>query len=292
MREQLQLYVLVTAVILVGCSAEEDRIPSNENEYYSNLDTGTGPAVGDDGSMNGSDTVIASPDASTVNPVDPGSTDAGSVPPGNGSGMGQDMDSGRNSTGIDSGTSTGYDGGQTTPIDAGITAPDGNVTPPQDAGNTGNGDDPYEEVRQVCVDTINEYRATLGLSPMNRASADLEQCSDEGAKKDGDSRIAHGSAGDCRPLGSQNTCPGYPVGGWGSATLADALKMCLAQMWDEGEPPEGREECLAEYFRGDTTCFMTYGHYLNMSDTSNGTVACGFYDMGNNTFWMNQNFGR
>jgi len=192
---------------------------------------------------------------------------------------------------MDSGTTTASDGGPIGVVDT------GSSTTNLDSGSTsiadpGNSDDPYESVRQVWVDTVNEYRSTVGLAPVTRASAALEQCSDQGAKKDGDSRAAHSSAGDCFPLSSQNTCPGYPVGGWGGATLADSLKTCLAQMWAEGEPPQGRAQCLSEYFAGNTSCFMTYGHYLNMSDPNNGTVACGFYDMGSSTFWMNQNFGR
>lgn len=151
-------------------------------------------------------------------------------------------------------------------------------------GNTGDPNDELNEVRQVCVDTINMYRATLDLPPLERPTPEQEVCSDNGAKMDADSMQAHGSAGMC-DLGSQNTCPGYRLG-FGGPTLADTLKRCLQQMWDEGEPPVSRSECEQDY-RG---CFLMHGHYLNMSDPRATHVGCGFYDMGSDTWWMNQNF--
>jgi hypothetical protein len=161
-------------------------------------------------------------------------------------------------------------------------------------------DQELEMLRQVCVDEINMYRATLSLPPMDRATPQHELCSDRGAKKDGDSGDAHSSAGRGNPcaaagepfnprFGSQNTCPGYPVGGFGSPTIADALKGCLEQMWDEGEPPGGEEACIEAYFNGDTACFLAHGHYINMKGSSEG-VSCGFYKMENGRYWMNQDF--
>jgi hypothetical protein len=151
--------------------------------------------------------------------------------------------------------------------------------------------DQVEAARQACVDEINMYRATLSLAPLMRGTPAQEMCSDVGAKKDGDSGVAHGSAGDCKNMGlpgQQDTCPGWPVGGrGGSATLTDALKKCLAQMWAEGMPPVSRQMCIADR----TGCFQTYGHYLNMSDPAPKAVACGFYQMTNGSWWMNQNFG-
>ena len=174
-------------------------------------------------------------------------------------------------------------------------------TPSGDAGTSVSGI-PAEELatlRQVCLDEINRYRATLSLTPMQRASEQQELCSDQGAKKDGDSGNAHSSAGRGNPCAasgikvnfqSQNTCPGYPVGGR-TPTIADALKGCLSQMWAEGEPPEGEEKCLQDYFAGNTKCFLAHGHYINMKGKSKG-VSCGFYKMANGRYWMNQDFGR
>jgi hypothetical protein len=141
-----------------------------------------------------------------------------------------------------------------------------------------------EMVRQVCVDTINMYRATKMLAPLTRMTSQ-ETCSDMGAKKDGDSMQGHSSAFNCTGSYAQNSCPGYPVGGFGGATLADTLKTCLMQMWNEGEPPVSRQQCMQD----TTGCFEMHGHYLNM--TSNfKSVSCGFYKMTNGNWWMNQDF--
>jgi hypothetical protein len=149
-----------------------------------------------------------------------------------------------------------------------------------------------EMARQVCVDTINMYRATVTstkLAPLTRGTPDDEVCSDKGAKQDGDSGVAHGSAGMCPGYaGGQDACPGWGVGGFsGNATLADAIKGCLGQMWAEGEPPVSRAECQKDY----QNCFLKYGHYLNMSDPGYTGVACGFYlMMDGKSWWMNQDF--
>lgn len=154
-------------------------------------------------------------------------------------------------------------------------------------------------LREVCVAEINMYRATLTdrmLKPITRATPEQEECSERGAKSDGDTMSAHGSAraGLCSMLGlsSENTCPGWPVGGggqWGggNATIADALKGCLKSMWAEGEPPVSREECQKDY----EGCFLAHGHYLNMSDPNIASVACSFYKMmDGRSYWMNQDF--
>jgi hypothetical protein len=143
-------------------------------------------------------------------------------------------------------------------------------------------------LRQTCVDTINMYRAMKMLAPLKRAAASVEVCSDMGAQSDATAMVAHQSAGKCGGLGSQDTCPGWSVTGG----VANALKMCLMSMWNEGEPPEGRQQCISEYFAGNIACFEAHGHYLNMSDPNNGTVSCGFYVMPNGKVWMNQDMGR
>ena len=145
--------------------------------------------------------------------------------------------------------------------------------------------DPFAAERQACLDSINMYRATLMLAPLKRGTPEQETCSDDGAKRDGDSGQAHGSAGSCRGLGGQNTCPGYPVRPGG--TLTDTLNGCLMQMWAEGEPANGVDACIADR----TGCFLMHGHWINMSLARYTTVACGFYKMSNGRFWMNQNFG-
>jgi hypothetical protein len=143
-------------------------------------------------------------------------------------------------------------------------------------------------LRQACVDYINMYRVTLGRTPLRRATPEQEACSDMGAKKDADSGNAHSSAGDCDRLGAQNTCPGYPVRGEGIAGIETSLKRCLDQMWDEGEPPVPIDQCIDDY----QNCFLPHGHWINMQSTSSQVVSCGFYEMPNGSYWMNQDFGR
>jgi hypothetical protein len=155
------------------------------------------------------------------------------------------------------------------------------------AGSAGTGSTSgaeFEAERQACVDTINMYRAELMLAPLKRATPELEKCSDMGAKKDGDSGQGHSSAGDCRPLAGQNSCPGYPVRG---GDVAATLKMCLAQMWAEGPPPNGVDACIQD----STGCFLMHGHWINMQMAQYKTVGCGFYKMSDGRYWMNQNFG-
>lgn len=152
------------------------------------------------------------------------------------------------------------------------------------AGGGASDDAMLDMLRQTCVDTINMYRATKMLGPLTR-KMDQETCSDAGAKKDGDSMQGHSSAFSCRGSTAQNSCPGYPVGGFGGATLNDTFKTCMKQMWDEGEPPVSRAQCQQDA----TGCFEQHGHYLNMTGTFR-SVACGFYHMKNGNWWMNQDF--
>lgn len=199
--------------------------------------------------------------------------------------------------GASGGNTPSIDTAFNTPIDAGT---DGaiaqNPTPSPTAGsgsNTGTADptvsgDDLDAVRQVCVDYINQYRATLGLAPLRRATPEQEMCSDRGAEQDGVAQIPHSSAGSCPGMGAQNTCPGWQVGGWsGNATLADALKGCLDSMWAEGEPPVPISECMRDY----QGCFMLYGHYINMSSPTSTVVSCGLYEVSPGEWWMNQDFG-
>ena len=170
-------------------------------------------------------------------------------------------------------------------VDAGSASKDGGPT--VDAGSPVDAE--REALRQLCVDEINRYRATVGAAPLERAT-DREACSDRGAEADGDTGRAHASAGaggrnganGLCPQSAQNTCPGWGVGPrTGNATVADALKSCLKMMWAEGPAPAGN--CSG-------VCFQQHGHYLNMSAPRTKRVACGFYKMKNGSYWMNQNF--
>jgi hypothetical protein len=224
-------------------------------------------------------------------------------------GQGSDSDnnpgdgSGGNGNGPDTGDSEpggdgDGDGDNPAPGDGDGAQPgDGDGAQPGDGDGDADPADPFASLRQVCVDTINAYRASVNLPPLKRKSLESEQCSDKGAEHDSKRYSASGKAHEsasasvlpCRKdqvsnryaTGvAQNSCPNYPYGGW-YGTQEQALKTCLKQMWEEGPPPGGGA-CSG-------TCFLAHGHYINM--TGNHTyVSCGFYETGNGRIYMNQDF--
>lgn len=133
------------------------------------------------------------------------------------------------------------------------------------SGGAGGGGGGSNDPAQICVDTINQYRATLGLPPYARWTAE-ESCGDGQAKSDSLSQQAHGAFGQCSEM-AQNECPGWP------GDPASILPGCLKMMWDEGPGSD----------------FQTHGHYINMSSTSYTKVACGFY-VASDGVWAVQDF--
>ncbi|MBK9033175.1 MAG: hypothetical protein IPL61_18205 [Myxococcales bacterium] len=130
-------------------------------------------------------------------------------------------------------------------------------------GDAGTSGDPFASARQACVDRINAFRATEGKPPYQRWAA-AEACSDDQARRDSTAG-PHANFGDCGE-NAQNTCPAWP-------SLDAVVQGCLQAMWDEGPGP-----------------FNGHGHYINMSSTSYGMVACGFHQMPNGDIWASQNF--
>ncbi|MBL8611884.1 MAG: hypothetical protein JNL38_31360 [Myxococcales bacterium] len=116
-------------------------------------------------------------------------------------------------------------------------------------------------VAQLCVDTINQYRAKLGRPAYKRWEA-AESCSNDQAKSDATTKKAHGAFGKCGEF-AQNECPGW------SGPAETMITGCLKSMWGEG--PGG-------------------GHYENMAATKYTQVACGFYVLPNGSVWSVQNF--
>ena len=127
----------------------------------------------------------------------------------------------------------------------------------QDAGGNG---DPYATARQACVDHVNQLRASIGLAPFARWTAN-ETCADGQCKSDSESGTAHGAFGSC-PNWGQCECPG-----WGSVN--DVVTGCLDAMWAEG--PGG-------------------GHYDIMTSKSYTEVSCGFYVTPNGKVWGVQDY--
>jgi hypothetical protein len=125
--------------------------------------------------------------------------------------------------------------------------------------------DPYASYRQMCVDRINEYRATEGLAPYARWKGG-ERCADGEARSDSETGTAHGAFPSCGER-AQNECPGWP-------SLDSIVSGCLSMMWAEG-PGEP---------------FSEHGHYINMSSTSYHEVACGFHVTPGGSVWAVQDF--
>jgi hypothetical protein len=144
------------------------------------------------------------------------------------------------------------------------TTADPSTTTTDPSTTTGNAD-PDEAATQLCVDTINMYRATLGLPALARWK-DAEDCSDTECLSDGMTGTPHGAFGMCGEF-AQNECPGWP--GDGASFITD----CLQLMWDEGPGAD----------------FNTHGHYINMSNPDYTMVACGFAP-GMGGTWAVQNF--
>ncbi|WP_437966304.1 CAP domain-containing protein [Sorangium sp. So ce260] len=134
------------------------------------------------------------------------------------------------------------------------------------SGSGSGGNDDPTGVAQLCVDTINQHRATLGLPPLARW-VEAESCSDGECESDGKTGQAHGAFGACDER-AQNECPGWP------GPPESMIESCLQVMWDEG-PGED---------------FNAHGHYINMSSTAYTQVACGFHTFPDGSVWAVQNF--
>jgi hypothetical protein len=136
---------------------------------------------------------------------------------------------------------------------------------PLDATPADTGPAADDTAAQLCVDTINQYRATLGLAPYQRWKSN-EACTDGQALTDSQSGTPHSAFGKCGEY-AQNECPGWP------APAVAMIPQCLAAMWAEGP--------------GD---FAHHGHYVNMSSTSYTMVSCGFATTPGGSIWATQDF--
>jgi hypothetical protein len=124
---------------------------------------------------------------------------------------------------------------------------------------------PSNDAAQHCVDEINRYRATKGLTALGRWG-EGEACAVTEARDDSQTGQAHGTFGRCQER-SQNACPGWP------GKSNDVIDGCLKMMWNEGPG-----------------AFPEHGHYENMVDTKVTRVACGTYQMPNGRIWSVQDF--
>jgi hypothetical protein len=134
-----------------------------------------------------------------------------------------------------------------------------------EGGGDGGGVEIDESANALCVDTINQHRASISLPPYARWR-EAEECSGEAASSDASTGQAHGAFGHCGES-AQNECPGW------SGAAEDMIVGCLQMMWDEGP--------------GD---FAQHGHYTTMASTSYTQVACGFHTGSDGSTWSVQNF--
>lgn len=140
--------------------------------------------------------------------------------------------------------------------------------PPPDTG------DPHAD----CVTRVNQFRACACMGPLVR-NFEAESCADEQSEYDSNNQAtSHAAfrARICSPGGSaQNECPGW-------RSVEDSIVGCIRQMYYEGPPEE--DPCEGQ-------CYQAHGHFLNMTDPSMRSVACGFFEADDGT-WAIQNFFR
>lgn len=194
---------------------------------------------------------------------------------------------GASTTGSSTKTSTGSSPSTTSSTSNGVTT--GGATSTSTAastsasGSTGAGGGP--DAAQLCVDTINQLRATRGLAPYQRWTSN-EACVSQEAKTDGMQMQAHYSFSQQHMCGgyAQDECPNWspdPMNGNG-------IVQCLGAMWSEKDKAEcsGCDSCDFPY-QGCASCaFQACGHFLNMKSAAFSMVACGFADSG----WYAQDF--
>ena len=140
--------------------------------------------------------------------------------------------------------------------------------------------DPYTTYRQLCVDTINSFRATLGRAPLVAWPA-INTCVDGQSTADETAKTAHSAFGNCRES-AQDECLG--------SNNTSRLVACLTSMWNEKNNAacSGCDACSAASWRTCANCdYNTCGHYVNMSAQYYTQVSCGFSSLGG---WSTQDF--
>jgi hypothetical protein len=254
---------LLCAAFAAGCSQSTSGHsfdPASQGD-----DSSVGPAAT-------ADSGTSSEDASAVDgTVAGGDTDANAPPNGNPQ-RAPDSGGASGTSTPDAGTgttTTGSDGGPCTVNLSCVLA-----APP----STG-------DIRQDCVNRINQFRTTCAcLKPLARWT-DGEACADMDSQYDAMQMVGHAGAmaNICNWGDAQDECPGDPSNQY-------VVSMCLQQMWSEGPPPAGTTIAECESPQMLDTCYETHGHFINMSNPDVTKVACGFYTTSTGSVWAAQNF--
>ena len=145
--------------------------------------------------------------------------------------------------------------------------------------DSGSSNDSFSSDRDLCLSTINQYRATRGL-PAYAEWNDESTCADGQAQSDAQSMSAHGAfiGGDTCSASAQTECPGY------GADVQASLPQCLQLMWSEKDRPQcaGCDTCDAPFDNCTDCTFLGTngsdgcGHYLSLKSSVFTEVACGF----------------
>jgi hypothetical protein len=259
------LAALLCAAVAAGCS---------QASPGSGFNSGPGNEGDDSGAAAAADSGTSSEDASaSVDGMAGSRGDTDASAPGNANPKGQpDAGGGGSPSTHDAGTGatgTGGDGGPCT-VNLGCV-----LSPPPSTG----------DIRQDCVDRINQFRTTCAcLKPLARWTAG-ESCADMDAQYDAMKQVGHAGAmaNICNWGDAQDECPGDPSNQY-------VISSCLQQMWSEGPPPAGTTVAQCESPQMIDTCYEMHGHFINMSDPANNQVACGFYTTSSGAVWAAQNF--
>ncbi|MGA2548903.1 MAG: CAP domain-containing protein [Burkholderiaceae bacterium] len=126
---------------------------------------------------------------------------------------------------------------------------------------------------QLCVDLINQKRASIGVSPLSRWTEGESRAVQE-ALEDGRENTPHGAyrrrlASGVRETSAQNECSND------RSQTDEMILSCIASMWAEG--PERHDG-------------LTHGHYVNIANPAYTKVACGFALAPNGELWSVQDF--
>jgi hypothetical protein len=257
-------------------------------------DDGSGPSDAAAGASHAETGTSNPPNTPEAGSVQTGSTEAGASPQPTNRDGGADAGSSKSDATVPKVDASTADA---SPVDGTTMTSDGGpctqnlgcmLSPPASTG----------DMRQDCVNRINQFRTQCAcLPPLQRWTAG-EACADMEAQYDSQQMSAHAGfiqtqtacsqqgsmwASCCstgsfpQPLANaQDECPNYP-------SSAVVISTCLQQMWNEGPPPNGVQACIS-----DNACFQMHGHFINMTSTQSTKVACGFSMSG--MLWSTQNF--
>lgn len=146
-------------------------------------------------------------------------------------------------------------------------------------------DSSKKDWKEICLDIVNEYRATEDLEPLSMASEEKQACVEKQSADDLASGAAHGHFGNCGE-GAQNSGPNVRI--VAGKTYDYYAQMYLKMMWED-------EKALVTSGKASLDNDADYskiGHYKNMKGNYK-TLACGFAESSDGkTGWLNIDFFR